>query len=228
MADDDKNMKKISLNDVKSKLILKKIVDNILKIKLLNIIHYNKTLQTRLNIDINTYKDEYSKIIIEMSLSNYRRKSIDDLFNLDYNSNNSSDYSSDEDNYIDIEDDDYKIDFVRHKRRKRKKEVKTYKVINIDYSLSKFYHIYFDKNEKESSDNSVKDDDEKEVSKVKVIIDNEVESLYNLFNDISIVVSIYFVRLARNNIKNMKKMFDNCKKLYIINFKKFNTEMFLI
>ena len=64
MADDDKNMKKISLNDVKSKLILKKIVENILKIKLLNIIHYNKTLQTRLNIDINTYNRSHHYLIL--------------------------------------------------------------------------------------------------------------------------------------------------------------------
>ncbi len=44
------------LNNVKSNYILKKILDNIRQIKILNIIRYNKTIQNRLNIDINTYK----------------------------------------------------------------------------------------------------------------------------------------------------------------------------
>ena len=40
MADTDKNLKKINLNDIKNKYILKKIFDNIQKNKYLNIIRY--------------------------------------------------------------------------------------------------------------------------------------------------------------------------------------------
>ena len=44
MEDTDKNLKKINLNDIKNKYILKKIFDNIQKIKYLNIIRYNKNI----------------------------------------------------------------------------------------------------------------------------------------------------------------------------------------
>ena len=56
------------LNNVKSNYILKKILDNIRQIKTLNIIRYNKIIQNRLNIDINTYKNEYSKIKLELEI----------------------------------------------------------------------------------------------------------------------------------------------------------------
>ena len=68
MASNDTNLKATKLNNVKSKFILKKIFDNIPKIKGLNIIRYNKSIQNKLNIDINLYKIEYSQIIFEIQI----------------------------------------------------------------------------------------------------------------------------------------------------------------
>ena len=69
MADIDKNLKKINLNDIKNKYILKKKFDNIKKIKILNIIRYNKNIQNRLDVDINLYK-ECLQIKLEIEIDN--------------------------------------------------------------------------------------------------------------------------------------------------------------
>ena len=53
-----KNPKSINhLKAIKSKIILNKIISNLLKNISLNVIKYNKLLQKRLNIDINDYKE---------------------------------------------------------------------------------------------------------------------------------------------------------------------------
>ena len=53
------------LENIKSKIILKRIFDNLCKKKKLNIIKYNKNIQNRLNLDINDY-DDFFKTIIEI------------------------------------------------------------------------------------------------------------------------------------------------------------------
>ena len=68
MASNEVNLNTTNLNNVKIKLILKKIFDNITTIKRLNIIRYNKSIQNKLNIDINSYKIEYSQIIFEIQI----------------------------------------------------------------------------------------------------------------------------------------------------------------
>ena len=70
----DNNLKTTNLNDVKSKYILKKIFNNIEKLKLLNIIRCKKSLQSKINIDKNTYK-EYLEIQFEIeNRNNYPRR----------------------------------------------------------------------------------------------------------------------------------------------------------
>ena len=46
-----------NLININNKCILKKIFDNIIKLKTLEIIKYNKKIQKRLNININDYKE---------------------------------------------------------------------------------------------------------------------------------------------------------------------------
>ena len=57
------------LKNLKSNFIFRKIYDNINKKNLLEIIKYNKKLQTRLNITFNDYKEyseNYSSIVVEI------------------------------------------------------------------------------------------------------------------------------------------------------------------
>ena len=51
---------------IKSTYILNQIFNNILQNKLLNIIRYNKNIRKKLKIQINNYKEEYFKIVIEI------------------------------------------------------------------------------------------------------------------------------------------------------------------
>ena len=63
------------LTNVKCKYILKIIFDNLSKLKLLEIIKYNKTIQNRLDININNYK-KYSQehTLIEIELKPVQNK----------------------------------------------------------------------------------------------------------------------------------------------------------
>ena len=58
----EKDMAKFdfSINNIKSKYILKQILDNLHKLKLLQIIRYNKNIQNKIDINLKDYK-EYSK-----------------------------------------------------------------------------------------------------------------------------------------------------------------------
>ena len=65
------------INSIKSKYILKKIFYNLIKIKTLYIIRYNKNIQKYLLIDINDYKECSQEIEIEIipfTMSNRQKK----------------------------------------------------------------------------------------------------------------------------------------------------------
>ena len=49
MSEENKNLKATDVHNIKSVYIFKKITENIQKIKLLNIIRYNKGIQHKLN-----------------------------------------------------------------------------------------------------------------------------------------------------------------------------------
>ena len=61
----NQNESKGMLGKIRSKYILQKVFNNMPKYKLLNIVKFNKEIQQKLNIDINSYK-EYSEIEIEI------------------------------------------------------------------------------------------------------------------------------------------------------------------
>ncbi len=54
------------LKMIRSKYIFKQITDNLHKIRLLEIVRYNKNLKGKCNFNINDYINEYSKIEIEL------------------------------------------------------------------------------------------------------------------------------------------------------------------
>ena len=81
MSDTDKNLKKININDIKNKYILKALFNNIQKIKFLNIIRYNKNIQNKLDVDINTYK-EVMKIKLTIEVCITKRSDNNDFYDL--------------------------------------------------------------------------------------------------------------------------------------------------
>ncbi len=75
----------------------------------------------------------------------------------------------------------------------------------------KFFHIYFDKSKEEAFRNYLTTEDK--VKKIKIIIDSQIKSFYKLFQDCKCIKSINFKKFYRNNINNMDSMFSGCSDL---------------
>ena len=74
-----------------------------------------------------------------------------------------------------------------------------------------YYHIYFNDNKEEIKKNEFNQEDK--VSKINIIIDYHILSLEELFSNCKCIESITFKKFYRNNISNMRRMFDNCISL---------------
>ena len=60
-------------------------------------------------------------------------------------------------------------------------------------------------------------------TKLKIIIDFQVKSFYELFYNCECIEYIYFSKFYRNNINNMGFMFWGCSSLKELNLSNFNT-----
>ena len=94
------------------------------------------------------------------------------------------------------------------------------KFININKEDEIYYHIYFNDNKEEIKRNDLNYNDN--VSKIKIIIDYQVKSFYELFNSCECIEYINFKKFYRNNINNMADMFYECSSLKELNFSNFN------
>ena len=74
------------------------------------------------------------------------------------------------------------------------------KFIDINENDKLYYHIYFNDN-KEEIKNKYKIEEEDKVTKIKIIIDYQVKSFKELFNKCRCIKSINFKKFYRNNVK---------------------------
>ena len=97
------------------------------------------------------------------------------------------------------------------------------KFINNIYckSLKKNIEIYFNDNNKEIKSESITKNDN--VTKIKIIINHKIKSLFRLFSGCECIKKISFIKFNKNDIKNMSYMFNGCSNLEEINFDKFDT-----
>ena len=80
--------------------------------------------------------------------------------------------------------------------------------ININNKKDKpFFHIYFDEGKKELNRNYLKK--KEKVKKIRVLIDMEVNSIEELFNEIKCVKEIKFIKFNRKDFTNYAYMFFN-------------------
>ena len=88
--------------------------------------------------------------------------------------------------------------------------------ININKEEDKFYyHIYFNDNEEEMKRNYLNEKDK--VTKIRIIIDNEIQSFQELFKNCNCIEYINFIWFYRSDILNMNSMFYGCYSLKEIN-----------
>ena len=94
--------------------------------------------------------------------------------------------------------------------------------INIKKEDNKYYHIYFNNDEKEIKRISL--NKKEKIKNIKIIIDYQVESFQDLFKNSNLISSIYIKKFHRNNIHNISFMFSGCSSLKEINLSNFNTK----
>ena len=87
---------------------------------------------------------------------------------------------------------------------------------------SKFYHIFFDNDNIEQKRNYLYSNEK--IEKIKVILDLEIKSFKELFNDCEYIKSIKFIKFNRSDITDMSSLFYNCTNLTEINFDEFKTK----
>ena len=88
--------------------------------------------------------------------------------------------------------------------------------INNKEEEEKYYHIYFNNSDEEMKRNNILENEK--IDKIKIIIDFQIKSFYNLFSYCECIESINFIDFHRKNINNMSFMFYKCTSLKKINF----------
>ena len=96
-----------------------------------------------------------------------------------------------------------------------------YYFIRLKNNDERYYHIYFDDN-KEEIKRPFFNKNEK-VKKIKIIIDYEIKSFFNLFHNCDIIERINFIQFNRNDIIDMSFMFCGCSSLKELNLSNFKT-----
>ena len=93
--------------------------------------------------------------------------------------------------------------------------------INIKKGDEKYYHIYFNNNEKEIKRSYINKDEA--INTIKIMIDFHINSLKELFLNCDCIESICFKNFNRENINDMGGMFCGCSSVKEINFNSFNS-----
>ena len=84
-----------------------------------------------------------------------------------------------------------------------------------------YFHAYFDDNKEEIKRNRI--NEWENVKKIKVIINYQIKSFYGLFEECRCIESINFKKFNRNNIISMENMFYKCSSLNALNLSNFDT-----
>ena len=191
---------KANAKNIKSKYILRKIFDNLSKKKLLEIIHYNRNIQNKLNISMKDFKESseiYSSIEIEVIPA---KDSYGKFINIP---------NEQEESY-------FKIYFNKNKNEikrsylKQGETVEKIKII-INHQIKSFSRLFQDCKSIES------------MSFPKFYRKNIIDMSW-MFNGCSSLKEINISNVITDNVANMKSMFDSCSSLKNINLSNFNTK----
>ena len=192
-------MSNTGFKNVKSNVILKKIFDIIKMNKKYNILRYNKTLQKRLNLGFNDYKELsqlfFSPIEIELIPTDYRYGkfiNISEYEKIFYHIFFDDSYEEIYRNYLQINDDVKKIKIV------------------IDYPITSFHDLFWNC------------ECIKSITFTKFYRIN-IYDMSNMFHYCSSLEELNLTNFVTNNVTNMKNMFAYCLSLKELNLSSFNT-----
>ena len=208
------------LMNIKSKHVLKKIMENLDYLKFLKLIYKNKCILNKLGKNINAYK-EYLETEIEIEIAeNKYGKFIN--------------YLEDEESFYHIYFDDNKEETKRNEITENDK-IKNIK-IKIDYDCKFFSGLFMscecikkikftkfnrkDIHDMSSMFNSCSSLEELDISLIKT---DKVESMNEMFKDCSLLQNVDVSKFNTSNVKNMEGMFNGCIILEELNVNNFDT-----
>ena len=186
---------------IKSKFIFQKIFGKLKYNKSLKILKYCKTLQSKFDLDLNSYKDYYEQIEIEIipninfkyaSSKNYFiniKRGYKCYYHIYINNNSYKQYRK---TYFTEKDDIYKIKVIIDN------EIKSFE--NLFHNCSIIQKINFIKFKR-----------------------NDITNMSYMFSGCSILEEINFSDFITDNVINMSYMFYKCRSLKEINLCKFKT-----
>ena len=187
------------LKNIKSNFILKKFFDYIHKIKSLETIRYNKSIQKRINININHYKEYSEKCSsIEMEIKPMKKKC---------------------GGFVNIKKEDEKYYHIYYNDNKRKQikstllneNDKVSKInIIIDYQVKSFYKLFFGCEYIESIC-------------FKKFYRNNITNMCGTFYKCSSLKELSINNFNTNNVIYMNSLFSGCSSLKELNLNNFNT-----
>ena len=220
ISNEEKTKQKFEIDNLKSNIVFKQIVNYIKKTKFLEIMRHNKKLQKRLNLSINDYK-EYSQIEIELKLidNNYGR-----FINL----------PDEQQKYYHIFFDNSSEEIKRNYLNENEK-VKTIKIL-IDFEVKSFRELFSNtrvissinfinfkrKNINNMSHMFYECSSLKELNLSNFITNNVTDMSYT-FAYCSSLEELNLSNFNTNNVTNMKGMFSHCSSLKELNLSNFNT-----
>jgi len=183
--------------NINSKYILQKILDNLERNKSLDIIKYNKNIHNRINIIINDYKEYleiYSPIKLEI-------KPIDNKYGIFININKG------DEKYFHIYFNNDKVEMKRNQLYKDDK-IELIRII-IDYQVKSFEKLFYDCKCIESIH-------------FKKFYRNNITSMSNMFSGSSLLQELNFSKFNTNNVTDMNHMFSWCSSLKELDISNFN------
>ena len=187
------------LNNVKSVYIFKKIFNNILKDKWLGIVRYNKTIQKKLNLNINDYK-EYSQLYSSIELEIKLIHNSDRFINI--SKTDKSFYHI----YFDGEKEEFKESIFYNEDKCECHLIK----IKIDYQVVSFESLFADCKDIESLC-------------FKKFTRININNMKCMFKGCSSLKELNLDKFVTNNVTDMSEMFSGCKSLKTLDLSNFNT-----
>ena len=205
---------KICIIDIKSNFILKKVIDHLPRHKLLKLINHSKKVQNRLNKNINDYKNEFYKIIIEIIPLEYSKGKI--LYSTKQNRSHYHIYLND--------------DKVETKRKNITKAEKINKIIlEIDYDIKSLKDLFRERLYiKKINFIKFNRDDITDMSFMFYGCEfleeiNFSKNMSFMFYGCEWLHTINLSSFNTSKVTNMSSMFNNCRRLNELNLSNFET-----
>ena len=211
------------LKKVRSVYITKKILDNLNQIKLMNIIHYNKKYQKLMKISLKDFKNEFSKIEMEIIPEENTFGKFVNITNKICEENNVRIYFNDKKeeinrNYIAKDDNVKKIKIIINHKIKS-----LYRFFEDCKCIKKINFIKFNKDDIINMRSMLYNCSSLEELNLSNFKTKNVTNMSCMFYNCSSLKKLNLSNFDTNNVTNMSCMFYRCSSLKELNISNFNT-----